>query len=363
MLPTVISHELMEGIEAFLRSTYPTSTPAFRQSLDEILTGTGRDKLFSGPYLRIGLPFQPGTSETDFFPRFETNFPPYVHQEQAWKRLRTSVAMSTLIATGTGSGKTECFTYPILDHVLANPSERGIKAILVYPMNALATDQARRFAKEIHGNPKLNGKVRIGLYVGGEDGSGGSKSMTDNNVITSREEIRKAPPDILMTNYKMLDYLLIRQADRGVWVENGPETLRYFVVDELHTFDGAQGTDLACLIRRVKARLKTPKGHLCCVGTSATLGGKKSSSSMIAFAELIFGESFTHDPIIQETRKSAAAHIENQDTDDLEIRYFEPPGPDQHAALSPAKYRSIKEYIEKQAICSSEHANHQSRQN
>ena len=72
-----------------------------------------------------------------------------------------------------------------------------------------------------------------------------------------------------MTNYKMLDYLLVRQDDRGLWAENGPDTLRYLVVDEIHTFDGAQGTDLACLIRRVKARLKMPPGHLCAVGTSA----------------------------------------------------------------------------------------------
>jgi DEAD/DEAH box helicase domain-containing protein len=349
MLPSVLSHELMEGIEAFLRSAFPTSTPAFRGCFDEILTGTGRDKLFSGPYFRIGLPFQPGVSGRDFFPRLETLHPPYVHQEQAWKRLRTAEVKSTLVATGTGSGKTECFTYPILDHILANPSQRGIKAIILYPMNALAADQARRFAREVHGSPALKGKVRVGLYVGGEESGGGSKSMTETSVITSREELRKSPPDILMTNYKMLDYLLIRQADRGLWAENDSETLRYLVVDELHTFDGAQGSDLACLVRRVKARVKMPKDHLCCVGTSATLGGKGNAKDMVAFAELIFGESFVDDPIINETRKTASAHIENEDTDDLEILYFEPPGQEHLAALSPANHDSIKGFVEAQA--------------
>lgn len=345
MLPTVLTHELIEGIDTFLRSTFPTSTPAFRRSLDEILTGTGRDRLFQGPYLRIGLPFLPGSGGRDFFPRLKTAYPPYVHQERAWTRLRTESAKSTLVATGTGSGKTECFTYPILDHILAHPAQRGIKAIILYPMNALATDQARRFAKEIHENAALEGKVRVGLYVGGEADGGGAKSMSEHGVITSREEMRKSPPDILMTNYKMLDYLLLRQSDRGLWSENQPDTLRYLVVDELHTFDGAQGTDLACLIRRVKARLKMSSGQLCCVGTSATLGGPESKQAMITFAELIFGETFADDPVILETRKSPREHIESDNDEDLEILYFEPPGPEHREALSPASYDSIESFI------------------
>lgn len=345
MLPNVLSHELMEGINAFLRSTFPSSTPSFRGVFDEILTGTGRDKLFQGPYYRIGLPFRPGRSGTNFFPRLETEHPPYIHQEEAWKRLKTAERKSTLVATGTGSGKTECFTYPILDHILDNPSRKGIKAIILYPMNALATDQARRFAEEVHSNKALKDKVRVGLYVGGQDAGGGSRSMTKDSVITSREEMRKSPPDILMTNYKMLDYLLIRQADRGIWADNQPDTLSYLVVDELHTFDGAQGTDLACLIRRVKARLKTPKDHLCCVGTSATLGGPDSSEAMIKFAELIFGENFAVDDIIKESRKKAEEHIVNGDELNLEVRDTEPPKPEHRDALSPANYSSIRDFV------------------
>lgn len=345
MLPSILSHELMEGVRAFLRATYPTSTPAFKEAFDAILDGVGRDRMFQGPYLRVGLPFQPGRPGKDFFSRLKTAYPPYRHQEQAWARLRTPNPTSTLVATGTGSGKTECFLYPVLDHVLANPAQRGIKAIILYPMNALAGDQARRFAKLVHHNPACFGKVRIGLYVGGEGDR--SRQMTETNVITCRDEMRKSPPDILMTNYKMLDYLLIRQDDRGLWGENGPDTLSYLVVDEIHTFDGAQGTDLACLIRRVKARLKTPVGHLCAIGTSATLGSEGSTASMIEFARLIFGEDFAEDSIIQESRKTAREHIE--DTDNLEIRYFEPPGPEHHEALSPANYGSIDEYVSAQA--------------
>lgn len=85
-----------------------------------------------------------------------------------------------------------------------------------------------------------------------------------------------------MTNYKMLDYLLVRPKDAGLWKDNAPDTLKYIAVDELHTFDGAQGTDLACLLRRLKSRLWTPAGYLCCIGTSATMGSKDNGKGILA---------------------------------------------------------------------------------
>ena len=335
----------MEGVEAFLRSTFPTSTPAFKHAFNPILDGVGKNRLFQGPYLRVGLPFRKGTERHDFFPRLRTKHAPHLHQEKAWQRLRTDKTLSTLVATGTGSGKTECFLYPILDHILNYPSKKGIKAIILYPMNALATDQARRFAEEIHSNTATKGKLRVGLYVGGHGSE--SESMTKDSVITTRQALRSDPPDILMTNYKMLDYLLIRHEDKGIWSENHSDTLKYLVVDELHTFDGAQGSDLACLIRRVKARLKTPKNHLCCIGTSATLGSDDGKGSMTDFAEDIFGETFD-DPqisVITEDRISPAAHIGPAR---LEARWHEPPSPDEETKLESASYKSIQEFISSQ---------------
>ena len=121
--------------------------------------------------------------------------------------------------------------------------------------------------------------------------------MTADQVMTHRDTMRLQPPDILLTNYKMLDYLMIRPADAPIWKDNGTETLKYIVVDELHTFDGAQGTDLACLLRRLKARLKVPKGHLCCVGTSATLGGLEHTERLREYASQIFGDPSTPMPL------------------------------------------------------------------
>ncbi|MBK9373609.1 MAG: DEAD/DEAH box helicase [Holophagales bacterium] len=180
---------------------------------------------------------------------------------------------------------------------------QGVKAVVVYPMNALATDQAKRFARAIEANPALKGKVTAGLYVGGI-GHETRKVMGPDDVITDRETMRTSPPDILLTNYKMLDYLLIRPEDARLWQGNGPETLRFLVVDELHTFDGAQGADLACLIRRLKARLRTPERHLCGIGTSATLGeGPEgmNAEALSDYAAKLFGEPFGTDSIVGET--------------------------------------------------------------
>ena len=112
-------------------------------------------------------------------------------------------------------------------------------------------------------------------------------------------------PDILMTNYKMLDYLLVRPKDALLWQDNDSETLKYIAVDELHTFDGAQGTDLACLLRRLKRRLGIYDGYLCCIGTSATMGSKENNNNILNYAEEIFGEPFDKDAIITEDRLSA----------------------------------------------------------
>ena len=163
--------------------------------------------------------------------------------------------------------KTECFLYPILEYCYAHKGEPGIKAIIIYPMNALASDQALRIAWLIHGSPELKGNITAGMYVGGFGGTKG-KGITKDSIITDHETILNTPPDILMTNYKMLDYLLVRPEDARLWSRNDTTgALRFIVVDELHTFNGAQSTDLACLIRR----LNIPEGDLCCVGTSATM--------------------------------------------------------------------------------------------
>ena len=262
MQPLIVAEQVRQGVADFLATTFPATTPGFETLMADFLATPG--KLAQGPYVSIGLPFRKYAGKP-VFDWLEKGFVPHSHQARAFERLVGDEPRSTLIATGTGSGKTECFLYPVLEHCRQQRAagKRGIKAILIYPMNALATDQASRLAKEILTRPAFAG-ISAGLYVGDEPGEKSTtvRQLDDGRytVITERDRLREEPPDVLLTNYKMLDFLLIRARDSVLWRHNAPDTLRFLVVDELHTFDGAQGTDLACLIRRLKARLRTPPG-------------------------------------------------------------------------------------------------------
>ena len=339
MIPSVLAQHVEQGIKDFLRTTFPVTTPFFSNILENFLKEPGN--VFKGPFLDIQLPFQQGKGGTDYFPDLPMQFPPYLHQEKSFERLSGPNPQSTIVATGTGSGKTECFIYPILDYCYRHRGESGIKAILIYPMNALATDQAGRLAKLIH-NSKLKGHVTAGIYIGQRE-KDPSMLMAPDRLISDKHTLRLVPPDILLTNYKMLDYMLIRPGDRSLWQHNGSDTLRFLVVDELHTFDGAQGSDLGCLIRRLKARLAIEPDYLCCVGTSATLGNQEEQEDLLEYTTAVFGEKFTRGSIISESRKSAGEFLGDSLISHVDII------PRQKAAeLDPAGYNNYEEYIKAQ---------------
>ena len=185
-------------------------------------------------------------------------------------------------------------------------------------MNALVTDQARRLAGYLHEDPALGG-VTAGVYIGGE---GKRKVANRYQLVDHRETLRQNPPDILLTNYKMLDLLLLRRGDNPLW-ENATATMQYLVLDEFHTYDGAQGTDVAMLIRRLGARLQVaeagrPLGRITPVATSATLGGGTRSEELRQFAETIFGSVFDRDSLVVETALSAGGVVPEVDYE-LEI--------------------------------------------
>ncbi|MFB2645149.1 DEAD/DEAH box helicase [Raphidiopsis sp. BLCC-F218] len=348
MIPSIVATKICNCVEDFISTTFRTSNGSFKHLVRKFLED--KQNFYRGPYITLGLPFRPGTSGRNFFPHIPLKFTPFLHQEQAFARLIPPVYRSTLIATGTGSGKTECFLIPVLEHCRQYSENPGIKAIFIYPMNALATDQSQRIAEFIYQVPSLRGKVRVGLYVGEQD-ENSTKIMTPYKVITDKKILLQTPPDILLTNYKMLDYLLIQPQSQQLWRNNQPDSLRYLVVDEFHTFDGAQGTDLACLLRRLKYRLKTPVNHLVCVGTSATLGNPTRDNSdvdnkndILEYAQTIFQEPFDKEALIQENRISDAEFLADSLLNILPI-----PGPDHLPSLDPDEYDSLTAYIQAQA--------------
>ena len=343
MQPLIVANQVTQGVADFLKTAFPSTTPGFIGLLDRFLDK--RENLFKGPYLTVPLPFRSGPQDAKpAFAWLPSSFRPHAHQAKAFARLTGVDAVSTLIATGTGSGKTECFLYPILEHCrqARESGQTGIKAIILYPMNALASDQAARVAKSIVTTPGLE-KIRAGLYVGDapSEESKEVKQLADGSftVVTSRSELRDSPPDILLTNYKMLDFLLLRAADAPLWGHQRPDTLRYLVVDELHTFDGAQGTDLACLIRRLKGRLEAPPGQLVCVGTSATMGDG-GPDGLLSFARDIFGESMGQGAVINEDRISVGDYLA-----EAVVEFTGSPQLADEAVLNPNSYDDANQFL------------------
>lgn len=322
LLPALQAEDVRDGLVDYLSTTFALAEEDARVALDRFLRHPERG-IFKGPYLRLRLPFRPAAEGWRSTLDWYEGFPPYGHQAEAFARLSSANLgpdklrpLPTLVTTGTGSGKTEAFLYPILDHVLRAKREGvgGIKALILYPMNALANDQARRLTELITTSPALGG-VRAALYTGQ---SGPTRGMvTADGLITDRTAMQADAPDILLTNYKMLDQLLLRPADQALWQQSAT-SLRYLVLDEFHTYDGAQGTDVAMLLRRLGLALKRrwpashpeindaararPLGLITPVATSATLGDKGDPTLMVDFANTVFGDDFDTDSIITETR-------------------------------------------------------------
>jgi len=354
-LPTVLAEDVREGLTEYLSTTYALSDPAAREALTTYLSDP-TNGIFRGPYLRMRPPFrgapQGWCNPLGWLP---DGFTPYAHQARAFERLSTyreHIPQPTLVTTGTGSGKTESFLLPLLDHARRTRARgtQGITALVLYPMNALVTDQARRMAHLISSDAALHG-LRVGVYIGG---NGKQRSMGAEHVVDHRETLRAQPPQILLTNYKMLDLLLMNPTHAPL-LAGADTSLTYLVLDEFHTYDGAQGTDVAMLLRRLGARLGVarpgrPLGDVVPVATSATLGASgtdpDSTQPIRKLAQTVFGRPFPHESVITEDRLSAKEAFP-EETD----RAFPPITPDSLTAIPfpdssrPATFKTLAEVV------------------
>ena len=232
------------------------------------LADQGRDRRGHGPFLRSLISVFTGTS--------------------AKPSTRRAANDHYVVSTGTGSGKSLAYLVPIVDHVLKNrPEDHSVRSIIVYPMNALINSQLaalQAFAKNWPGCP-----LTFGRYTGQDQGKDRDRILTD-------------PPHILLTNYVMLEYMLIRPTDR-VLIHQATRALKFLAVDELHVYRGRQGADVAMLMRRVRQR--AGREDLICIGTSATLvSGENRSDSRTRIAEVgarLFGVTVKPERVIEET--------------------------------------------------------------
>jgi len=251
------------------------------------------------------------------------------HQWEAFDRAVYRKA-NVVVATGTGSGKTECFQLPILYRLLTELStirtKRGVRALLVYPLNALVEDQIMRLRRllfwvnlQFHqtGTPSLqNQQITFGRYTGDTPVNPRDHTRTESmealkglGELVFREDMQLNPPDILITNFTMLEYMLLREDDRQLFAS--PELLNFIVLDEVHTYAGTQGMEVAMLIRRLRGFLEARQGRdlpIQCIGTSATLGGADPKNQAATFATNLFGARFdSENIIIGEIRQRTAA--------------------------------------------------------
>ena len=205
-----------------------------------------------------------------------------------------------VLTTGTGSGKSLAYIVPIVDHVLKNGSGKGIQAIIVYPMNALANSQ--------------EGELRKFLEEGFETSPVTFAKYTGQESKDRRKEIMAQPPDILLTNYVMLELLLTRVHEQKLM--DHAAGLSFLVLDELHTYRGRQGADVSMLVRRVRNRLN-PDGKLQLIGTSATLASEGSlldqQQENARVATEIFGVPVYPEHVIGETLQRATHEIDFKD--------------------------------------------------
>ena len=214
----------------------------------------------------------------------------YKHQRQALSHVKNGE--SYVVTTGTGSGKSLSFFIPIVNRILeekvSDPVART-RAIIVYPMNALANSQREEMRKFLCDYPETAMPISIGRYTGQEDEE-------------ERKRIRENPPDILLTNYMMLDLILTRHTGDQDVVKNC-QGLEFLVLDELHTYRGRQGADVAMLVRRLRTQLNA--AHLLCVGTSATMAGVGEAGdqkkAIAAVASRIFDANITEHCVVDET--------------------------------------------------------------
>ncbi|WP_176044616.1 DEAD/DEAH box helicase [Burkholderia vietnamiensis] len=206
--------------------------------------------------------------------RFASSQRPYEHQLAAWKVLTRETPQSLVVASGTGSGKTECFMVPILDRLCRLRAQQqskliGVRALFLYPLNALINSQRERLRAW---TDAFGEDVRFCLYNGTTPEKLPERSrQAAKNEVTDRETLRASPPPILVTNSTMLEYMLVRTADAPILAQSQGK-LEWVVLDEAHTYVGSQAAEASLLIRRVLHGFGVTSDQVRFVATSATIG-------------------------------------------------------------------------------------------
>jgi hypothetical protein len=333
--PIAFTEDVVSDFLRYQLTTYPLADADLHAQMRALLRleESRITPLRRGPFISLSRPFKTGASvaklvsEGVFHPGLKAiaAYPAVrAHQEEAFRSIKAG--KTTLVATGTGSGKTECFLYPVISRCLELADAQtppGVVAVLVYPMNALAEDQLDRlrgllagrgipFGMYVGKTPETDADVRAERMPPGSSNAdynarlkqlrerGEGTTLIPAEERASRAAMREAggQPRILLTNVKQIELLLTRGKDVGLF-DNAP--LEFLVFDEAHTFRGAQGAETACLIRRLRAFAGKEAEGVTCVATSATMADpKRGPKAAEDFARRFFGVDATKVKIVGE---------------------------------------------------------------
>ncbi len=249
MNPIAVVDQVLREYRSYLATEFRASDERLSQVLERALDEPGF--LAQEPFFQAHRPFKDGRRWRDLGldaalakamerrTRTETAF---LHQSDAIAHLLSPNPTPLVVTTGTGSGKTECFLLPVIQNAIEDSTRfkrSGLTALLIYPMNALANDQEERIREVLEASGHTH--VKVGRY---------DRSTKQDE----RERMRREPPHLLLTNYMMLEYLLVRPADRSALFAN--HRCRFVVLDEVHTYRGSLGANIALLYRRFVAHLR-----------------------------------------------------------------------------------------------------------
>ena len=309
----------------YLTTSFYFRDPDLRQSFRHALGG---EKLLKGHFPEYGRQFPRGINARDLareaFPGAAVGLLPalfdaplHAHQERAIRAAHFEDE-NVVVASGTASGKTECFLYPILfslfqEHLAGTLGCPGVRAMVLYPMNALVNDQRERLGalcRQLEDGGS-DFEFRFGQYIGQtpynardkyRNGAERGRNRLSGEMVF-RDEMREVPPHILFTNYSMLEYLLIRPQDSPLFDDGRGAHWRFLILDEAHAYRGAKGIEMAMLLRRLKERVRSGgrRDPFCCIATSATIasGHTRDDQRAVAdFAEALFGEPYNDTGVV-----------------------------------------------------------------
>ncbi|SOC37079.1 DEAD/DEAH box helicase [Ureibacillus acetophenoni] len=369
-----VADRLQKRLIEYIETRYVISNDVLQKKRHAMLETPGT--LRTAPYIEATPVYELGSAYQDMHIPQSTKelmtelaeynigvFPrPYVHQQIAMETFLSN-GNDLIVSTGTGSGKTESFLHPMLatlyEEAVTRPAsfvQRGVRTLILYPMNALVGDQMTRLRK-LMGDERVKSRFhtygrnpQFGMYTSRTPYAGTpnklkdqlqlqpilkhylemeqknpdianqlkdrgkwyakdlqafkdskmpktyryTTSPTDAELLT-RHEIQQTPPDILVTNYSMLEYMLMRPIERSIWQDTkewlAKDSANNFVLvlDEAHMYRGTSGAEVALLIRRLQARLGISRDRMKVILTSASLGKEGDEETPIRFAQQLTG--------------------------------------------------------------------------